>query len=67
MTPRIYIINKQGALVYKGAIDDIPSPVHEDVKVANNYARAALKQVMAGQPVSIPSSRAYGCTVKYAW
>ncbi|MBL6958952.1 MAG: thioredoxin family protein [Rhodospirillales bacterium] len=67
VTPHMYIINKQGALVYKGAIDDIPSPVHEDVKVANNYVRAALKEVMAGQPVSKPSSRAYGCTVKYAW
>ena len=65
-TPHMYVVDKAGLLVYAGAIDDKPTSRRSDVPGANNYVRAALQAVMAGQPVKTPATRAYGCTVKYS-
>ena len=65
-TPHMYVVDKVGTLVYAGAIDDRPTSRRADVPGANNYVRAALEAVAAGQPVKTPVTRAYGCTVKYA-
>jgi hypothetical protein len=65
-TPHMYVIDKAGVLVYAGAIDDRPTSRKSDVPGAQNYVRAALEAVAAGQPVKTPVTRAYGCTVKYA-
>ena len=65
-TPHMYVIDKAGALMYAGAIDDRPTTRKSDVPGATNYVRAALQAVAAGQPVKTPVTRAYGCTVKYA-
>ena len=65
-TPHMYVVDKAGTLVYAGAIDDRPTTRRADVQGANNYVRAALESVGAGQPVKTPITRAYGCTVKYS-
>ena len=65
-TPHMYIVDKAGLLAYAGAIDDRPTSRRADVPGANNYVRAALEAVAAGQPVKTPVTRAYGCTVKYS-
>jgi peroxiredoxin len=65
-TPHMYVIDKAGSLVYAGAIDDRPTTRRADVQGAQNYVREALQAVAAGQPVKTPTTRAYGCTVKYA-
>ena len=49
-----------------GAIDDKPSTDQADLATAKNYVDAALKELAAGQKVSTPATRAYGCNVKYA-
>jgi peroxiredoxin len=64
-TPHMYIINPQGQLVYAGAIDSIPSARVDDIKTATNYVRQGLKEGLAGKPISVASTRAYGCTIKY--
>jgi peroxiredoxin len=64
-TPHMYVVDRTGRLVYAGAIDDRPTSRRSDVQGANNYVRAALEAVTAGQPVKTPVTRAYGCTVKY--
>jgi hypothetical protein len=64
-TPHMYVLDRAGRLVYAGAIDDRPTSRRADVQGANNYVRAALEAVAAGQPVKTPVTRAYGCTVKY--
>jgi peroxiredoxin len=62
VTPHMYIINTDGVLVYAGAIDnDSSARKLGDV----NYVKQALTEVLAGEPVSVPESRAYGCSVKY--
>ncbi|HEY3781495.1 MAG TPA: redoxin domain-containing protein [Fimbriimonadaceae bacterium] len=65
-TPQIVIINPKGEVVYNGAIDDRPSPDPESLNGAKNYALAALKEAMSGQPVAVSTSRPYGCGIKYA-
>lgn len=64
-TPHMYVINPEGKLVYKGAIDDKPSYKNSDVPGAKNYVRAALDEAMAGKPVTVASTESYGCSVKY--
>ncbi|MES1978808.1 MAG: thioredoxin family protein [Pseudomonadota bacterium] len=64
-TPHMYIVNPQGQLVYAGAIDSIASSRAEDIKTATNFVRQGLTESLAGKPVSVAVSRAYGCSVKY--
>ena len=65
-TPHMYVVTRDGMLAYAGAIDDRPTSRRNDVEGAHNYVRAALAAVAAGQPVKVPVTRAYGCTIKYA-
>lgn len=64
-TPHMYVISKAGTLVYAGGIDDKPSPRPADIKTARNHVMAALGELKAGKPVSVATSRPYGCNVKY--
>lgn len=64
-TPHMFVIDPKGILVYQGAIDDIRSTNPDDVAKARNYVSAALDEAMAGRPVSMPSTKSYGCSVKY--
>ena len=64
-TPHMYVVNGEGSLVYMGAIDDQPSARLEDLKIAKNFVDNALTEIAQGKPVSVASSRAYGCSVKY--
>ena len=65
-TPHMFIINPEGVLVYNGAIDDKPTPDQADIATSTNYVSQALEEAMAGKSVSVPVSRPYGCSVKYA-
>ncbi|HEX8309069.1 MAG TPA: redoxin family protein [Allosphingosinicella sp.] len=64
-TPHMYIVNAAGTLVYNGGIDDKPTQDKADIPGARNHVLAALAEIKAGKPVSVPVSRAYGCSVKY--
>lgn len=63
-TPHMYVINGAGSLVYAGAIDNTEGSDRTDIQV-RNHVLAALTELKAGQPVSVPSSRPFGCSVKY--
>ncbi len=65
-TPHMFVIAPDGTLAYMGAIDDRPTANPADIAGARNYVREALTAVAAGRPVPDPSTRPYGCTVKYA-
>jgi peroxiredoxin len=66
VTPHMYIIKGDGTLAYMGGIDDKPTTRLEDLKAAKNFVDAALTELAAGKPVSVTTSRPYGCTVKYS-
>lgn len=66
VTPHMFIVDAKGTVAYAGAIDSIRSSDPADVSKATNYVAAALDEIKAGKPVTTASTRAYGCTVKYA-
>jgi hypothetical protein len=61
-TPHMYIINKDGTLVYNGAIDDDPRGGKEE---KTNYVKEALDSLLAGKTVAKSATQSYGCSVKY--
>jgi hypothetical protein len=64
-TPEMFVIDPDGVLVYKGGIDDVPTARDEDLERATQLVDQALEEAMAGEAVSVPVSRPYGCSVKY--
>ncbi|MEP6777055.1 MAG: thioredoxin family protein [Chthoniobacterales bacterium] len=64
-TPHMVVVNPEGKIVYEGAIDSKASPNPADIASSTNYVKVALDESMAGKPVTTPSSRPYGCSVKY--
>jgi len=65
-TPHMFVINPAGVLIYDGAIDTKATTDQADILSAKNYVSEALEEAMAGKPVTKPTSRPYGCSVKYA-
>lgn len=65
-TPHMFVIDKDGTLVYAGAIDDNDSAKAEDAATAKNHVREALNELLAGKPVTTAQTNPYGCSVKYA-
>jgi hypothetical protein len=65
-SPQMVVINPQGIAIYSGAIDDKPTTDLQDVPNATNYVSLALEEAMAGKQVQTPTTRPYGCSVKYA-
>lgn len=64
-TPHMYVIDPTGKLIYAGAIDDTPSADSADIPGAKNFVKLALNEVLAGKPVSTPTAKPYGCSIKY--
>lgn len=67
-TPHMYMIDANGILRYKGAIDDIGRGMqffNTPLKKAINYVSSQMDQLIANQSLAINSTTAYGCSVKY--
>jgi len=64
-TPHMFIIDRNGTLVYQGAIDSIRSWDPEDIKDAKNYVDAALTSLLNGKKIKDNKTKPYGCSVKY--
>jgi len=67
-TPHMFVIDVNGVLAYRGAIDNSPdgeSQSPEGDKLIN-HVEAALSDLRAGRPVAVKETKAYGCGVKYA-
>jgi peroxiredoxin len=66
-TPHMYVIDKNGVLIYRGAIDNSPDGEGESPQSGKlvNYVDSALASLGAGRPVAVAETEAYGCSVKY--
>lgn len=64
-TPHMFVINKDGVLVYNGAVDSKKTTNVADIESAENYVAKALDEVLAGKEVSNSKTEPYGCGVKY--
>lgn len=65
VTPHMFIIGKDGNLLYKGGIDSIRSSRPADIERAKNYVTAALGEIASGKAVTDADTTAYGCTIHY--
>jgi len=60
VTPEIYVLNPNFEVLYQGRIDD--SRREKDVKSTD--FKKALDEILDGKPVSVPKTKAFGCTIK---
>lgn len=61
-TPEAYYIDANNVLLYHGAIDNDRSGRN----VTTMYLKAAFDSTLAGDKIAVPTSRAFGCTIKRA-
>jgi peroxiredoxin len=60
-TPEAFLFDKDGQLVYHGAIDD-----DKDIaSVTKHYLRDALDAVVNGTPVPVSETKSVGCGIKF--
>ncbi len=60
VTPEIYYFNKEGVLMYEGAIDNDRSGKN----VSITYAKAAFEAGLSGKAIETTKANAFGCTIK---
>jgi hypothetical protein len=67
-TPHMFVVSRDGMLVYKGAIDNSPDAERGSPQggVLVEYVSATVEDLGAGRPVRTAQTKAYGCGVKYA-
>jgi len=63
VTPHVFIFDKDRKLRYRGGIDDSERPK----RVKKHHVRNALDAMLAGKPVPDKDTRAFGCSVKWAY
>ena len=61
-TPEMYVFDAKNKLVYHGAIDNDRSGRN----VTTNHLRTALDEHLAGKPITVAETRAFGCSIKRA-
>ncbi|HUR11900.1 MAG TPA: thioredoxin family protein [Flavitalea sp.] len=62
-TPECFLFDKNGKLVYHGAIDDNPQDAD---RVERKHLQEAITEVSMGKEVSVKKSRSVGCNIKRA-
>ena len=60
-TPHVFVFDADQTLVYTGTLDDSPG---DPGNVSKTYLSDALDAVVAGTAVSVPKTKAFGCTLK---
>lgn len=65
VTPHMFVISKDGTLVYDGAMDSKPTVKAEDITTATPLLKNAIDAAIEGKAVENPKNQPYGCGVKY--
>ena len=60
-TPEVFLFNKEGKLVYHGAIDDNPSDAGS---VNKTHLKTAIKEMTSGKDVTTKETKSVGCGIK---
>ena len=61
-TPHFYVFDGSNSLAYMGTFDDSPSDAGN---AQRRYLSDALEAVLAGGPVDVAQTRAYGCSIRF--
>jgi thioredoxin-related protein len=59
-TPECYLFDKNGKLVYHGAIDDSPGDASQ---VKRYHLKEAIQETMQGKEVTVKETRSVGCSI----
>ncbi len=62
-TPHMYVIDKNGDIRYRGALDN--APLGRNAGAYRNYVSEALADLAGGSKVRVAQTLSYGCSVKY--
>ena len=60
-TPECFLFDRNGKLVYHGAIDDNPQ---DESNRKRQHLKEAITEMNAGKPVSVKETRSIGCSIK---
>jgi thioredoxin-related protein len=60
-TPEVFLFNKDGKLVYHGAIDDNPG---DESSVGRHHLKVAIQEMNSGKEVSTKVTKSVGCGIK---
>jgi thioredoxin-related protein len=60
-TPECFLFDKNGILVYHGAIDDSPG---DPSSVKRHHLQAAIDEMIDGKPVTVKETRSVGCSIR---
>jgi len=61
-TPHVFIFDRERILRYTGRIDDMEDPYQEPTRLD---AQNAIEAVLAGKPVAVETTKAFGCSMKW--
>jgi thiol-disulfide isomerase/thioredoxin len=61
VTPHIFVIDKTGLVRYRGYVDDSARPGERQ----HSGLEDALNSLIAGRPVAVTSTKAFGCSIKF--
>jgi len=61
-TPHVFIFDEERMLRYRGRIDEMEDPYQEPRKLD---ARNAIDALLAGKPVPVEITKAFGCSMKW--
>jgi thiol-disulfide isomerase/thioredoxin len=61
-TPHVFIFDRDRKLRYTGRIDDMEDPYQVPTQLD---ARNAIDALLAGKPVSVETTKAFGCSMKW--
>jgi peroxiredoxin len=59
-TPHVFVIDAEGILRYRGAVDDV---TFRQRHASRFYLRQALDALRRGEPPPVPETLAYGCSI----
>lgn len=59
-TPECYLFDKNGILVYHGAIDDSPG---DPSQVKRHHLQNAIDEMVAGKEITVKETRSVGCSI----
>jgi thiol-disulfide isomerase/thioredoxin len=62
-TPHAFVFDNERKLQYVGRLDSIEKPGTANA----DDLRRAVDELLAGEPVSVPVTKTFGCSVKWSW
>ena len=64
VTPEVFLLDGTWTLRYHGALGNSHQPTNNPYKTNGDEVRQALENVLAGKPVDVTETKAFGCTIK---